>query len=432
LFRRSPGILAALAAVGLTAIVATLYREVARTYYFNDDFQWIQGARTFAVANVFHIERYNHFYRPIIELYFFAGRRLFGCDAFSFHAASVTVHLVNTALLYGFARALTKSAAFAGATALLFAVQPGYVQAVVWVAAITDLLPAAWYLLALWTYLLFLEGRGRRFYGIALAAFAACLLTHESSATLLATMAAMEWLLVAAPGGQSRAAVIAAMVRRFVPFAVLLAAYLALEYVVNSRSYLITEGHYQLGWHAIPHGLDYLLTLAMGAHTVLFRVLAAVGAVVLLIAGPPRVRFFVFWILVTVLPATFFTWENVSRYLYLPAAGFAMLLTEGIQAMQRIVATWLSPRSGHIVTAVVTMALAASFARSASMGPKEFREWTRPYRRFVSAVQRANPAPAAGSVVYIDRENAEGIPPLYLDPAAEVASCGTDVHVVLR
>jgi hypothetical protein len=47
-------------------------------------------------------------------------------------------------------------------------------------------------------------------------------------------------------------------------------------------------------------------------------------------------------------------------------------------------------------------------------------------------VRRANPAPAAGSVVYIDRENAEGIPPLYLDPAAEVASCGTDVHVVLR
>jgi len=90
-------------AVALTAVVAAIYRDVTRTYYFNDDFQWLQGARTFALANVLHIERYNHFYRPIIEIYFFIGRRAFGCDALSFHLASVAVHLCNTALLYGFA-----------------------------------------------------------------------------------------------------------------------------------------------------------------------------------------------------------------------------------------------------------------------------------------------------------------------------------------
>ena len=419
-------------AVALTAVVATIYRDVTRTYYFNDDFQWLQGARTFAVANVLHIERYNHFYRPIIEIYFFIGRRLFGCDAPSFHIASVVVHLCNTALLYGFARALTKSAVFAGLTALLFAVQPGYVQAVVWVAAITDLLPATWYFLALWMYLLYLEGRGRLFYTISLVAFAACLLTHESSATLLAMMVALEALTVVDGRRASVSVPLATRATRYVPFALLLASYLAIEYVVNSRSYLITEGHYRLGWHAVTHGLDYLITLSMGVHNLAFQALAVAGVVTLLVAGSARVRFFVVWILTTIVPSTFFVWENSSRYLYLPAAGFAMLLAAGILAFGQLMTSRLSPRAGRIAAGVLTIALAARFAVSASHVPKEFRELTRPYRQFVSAVRRADPAPLEGAVVYVDRENADGIPELYRDPAAEVASCGPDVHVVVR
>jgi len=418
-------------AVALTAIVAAIYRDVTRTYYFNDDFQWLQGARTFALVNVLHIERYNHFYRPIIEIYFFIGRRAFGCDAVSFHLASVAVHLCNTALLFLFARALTKSTMFAGLTAVLFAVQPGYVQAVVWVAAITDLLPATWYFLALWMYLRYLEGRGRLFYVISLAAFVACLLTHESSATLLPMLIALE-ALVLIEGHSGASVPLATRAKRYVPFALLLVAYLALEYVVNSRSYLITEGRYRLGWHAVTHGLDYLITLSMGAHNLAFRVLAVAGVVTLLAVGTARVRFFVAWILVTIVPSTFFIWDNSSRYLYLPAAGFAMLLAEGILAVRQVMASRLSPRAGQIAAGVLTVALAARFAVSASRLPKEFREWTRPYRRFVSAVRRANPAPLAGAIVYVDRENADGIPELYLDPAAEVASCGPDVHVVIH
>jgi hypothetical protein len=86
---RSPSLAVGIGAVALTAIVAAIYRDVTRAYYFNDDFQWLQGARTFAVANVLHIERYNHFYRPVIEIYFFIGRRLFGCHAPSFHMSAV-------------------------------------------------------------------------------------------------------------------------------------------------------------------------------------------------------------------------------------------------------------------------------------------------------------------------------------------------------
>jgi hypothetical protein len=116
----------------------------------------------------------------------------------------------------------------------------------------------------------------------------------------------------------------------------------------------------------------------------------------------------------------------------LPAAGFAMLLAEGILALQRVVGSRLSPQVGWIALAALSAAIAVPFTLSASRLPREFRDLTRPYRRFVSAVRRANPAPVAGDIVYVDPENADGIPELYRDPAAEVASCGTDVHVVVR
>src|SRR4029077_7525245 len=144
-----------------------------------------------------HLSRYDHFYRPIVEIYFYLGDRLFGCAAFPFHLASLGIHLINTLVLYLFARALTGNRFFAALTAMLFCVQDGYVEAVAWVGAITDLLPSLWYLLAMWLHLLFLVRRRVWFYAGSLAAFTACLLTHESSATLLAMMLALEVPLIA-------------------------------------------------------------------------------------------------------------------------------------------------------------------------------------------------------------------------------------------
>jgi hypothetical protein len=428
----TPSLLIAAGAAALAVIIAIVYRDVSRIYYFNDDFQWLQSARVFTPVKLFHIEQYNHFYRPVIEVYFFIGRKLFGCDPLSFHVASVVVHAINSALLFCFARALTKNAVVAGMAALLFAVHPGYVQAVVWVAAITDLLPGTWYLLALSMYLLFLQGRGGVFYGISLAAFVTCLFTHESSATLLPMMVALEAFTMVGADGRFRLTPLATLARRYAPFVVALGVYLAIEYDVNSRSYLITEGHYQLGWHAIPHALDYIITLFMGPHNVVTRVLAAAAVVAVIVLGTPRVRFLVLWILLTVAPTSFFTWDNSSRYLYLPTAGFAILLAEGLFGLRQLLRSRLTPPVAWIVTGSLTLTIATQFAISASKGPKEFGELTRPYRRFVSAVRRANPAPAEGDVVRVDPENAYGVPELYLDPAAEVALCGPDVHVIVR
>ena len=428
---RARPVVVAAAALGLVVLVALVYRDAARSYFFNDDFQWLRGARDFAAANLLHLERYDHFYRPVIEIYFYLGRGLFGCNAFPFHVASIAIHLVNTLLLFLFARTLTGNDAFAGLAALFFAVQPGHAEAVAWVGAITDLLPALWYLLAIWTHLLFVNGRGARFYVISLAAFVACLLTHESSATLLPMMIALEATLVWESKGGNWAG-IGRRAARYVPFVLLLAAYLVVAYVVNSRSYLVREGHYQFGWHAVPHAIHYLITLYVGTRGLASQLLVVAVVALLLARGTPRVRFLTLWMLVTIAPASFFTWGNVSRYLYLPAAGFAMLLAEGVLALRTLAARYTSRRTARTIAIAVTTILAVRFTVFAEKVPAGFREWTRPYERYVEAVRKATAAAPSAPVISLDAADLEGIPEIYRDPAAEVASCGPDVHVDAR
>ena len=154
----------------VTAVVI-IYYESTFSYFFNDDFHWLVQSQSFAPANMLDLSAYNHFYRPVIETYFFVGLSLFGCDPFPFHVASIGIHLLTTLVLFGFARTLTGSRTFAFLTALLFAVQAGFTDAVTWIGAITDLLPVLWYVLALWVHLLFLQRGGTVFYMGSLAAF---------------------------------------------------------------------------------------------------------------------------------------------------------------------------------------------------------------------------------------------------------------------
>jgi hypothetical protein len=132
-------------ASALAAAVFAIYRPVLASYFFNDDFQWLADAQTFDAARLLRLSRYDHFYRPVIEIYFYIGIRLFGCAPLPFHLASVGVHVINTLVLYCFARALREARSFAALAAMLFCVQPGYVETVAWVGAITDLLPAMWF-----------------------------------------------------------------------------------------------------------------------------------------------------------------------------------------------------------------------------------------------------------------------------------------------
>jgi hypothetical protein len=420
-------------AVAVVAAVAFIYQNAAISYFFNDDFQWLQGAQHFQWSRLVDLSRYDHFYRPFVEIYFFAGLQLFGCSALPFHLASLVIHLLCTAILFQFGRALTANVAFAALSAVFFSVLPGYFEAVAWVGAITDLMPALWYLLAMWMHLRFLQDAGRRYYIGALASFLACLLTHESSATLLPMMLVLDATLRPETRVADR---VLAVVRRglvkYLPFAVMLVCYLLLAYEVNTRSYLVREGHYGFGWHAVPHVLDYIVTLYIGKRVLPTYIAIVAVVAALLVKGSARVQFFVVWILLTLLPASFFTWGNVSRYLYLPAVGFALLLSHGLLGAERLALKRLSVRVTRLLMIATVILIVVRFAVFAKKGADGFRGRTLPYERYVAALRQENPNATPGGVVYVDARDTEDVPELYRQPAAQVGLCTPDVQVVLR
>ncbi len=412
-------------------LVLSVYRQAVLSHFFNDDFHWLADARRFTWIDLLRLERYDHFYRPVVLVYFHLGQRLVGCTPWPFHAASIGLHLVNTSLLLLFARTVTGSAVLAAVAALLFCVQPGYVEAVVWVGAITDLLPATWFLLALWLHLVFLRRGSRWAYLGALTAFVVCLGTHETAVTILPMLIALDALVAGPARPADMAPWLRARVPRYLPYAVPLLGFLVIAYVVNSRSYLVRESHYAFGWHAVENLFDYVAWLYVGRRRLTWHV--GVGLVLAAIAwrGTPRLRFYLAWMFVTLLPVAFFTWGTASRYLYVPAAGFALLMTDLVLHGAARAAQWLPARVVRVGTALLVAFLVARFATFAVGGVREFRERTEPYARLIAAVRHAGLTGTFPGEVRVRSADVADVPALYLDPAAETALCRAGVHVVV-
>jgi hypothetical protein len=209
-------------------------------------------------------------------------------------------------------------------------------------------------------------------------------------------------------------------------------ASLTITYIVNSRSYLIREGHYQLGWHAVPHMLQFILSLYVGPQSMASYVLITTVVAVLLWRGTPRVRFFVVMLFATLAPSSLFTWGNVSRYLYVPAASFALLIAEGIGGLETLAAMRMTRRQARLLATVVAVGLAIRFSVYAEKSARSFRELTLPYVRFVEAVRRANPTGSAADPVVLTPPDVENIPVAFYGVAAGGAFCGPPLRVVVQ
>ena len=145
-------------------------------------------------------------------------------------------------------------------------------------------------------------------------------------------------------------------VRRYVPYAIMVAAYLAADLSINARNYVVTEGHYGIGFHVVTHALDYIVALYVGRRDIVNYVLSVTVLAVLFRFGSRRVIFAAAWLLIALAPFALFKWDNTSRYLYLPAMGFSMLIAEGVMTIHR----WLTTRFSRRAAARATIVLVAA------------------------------------------------------------------------
>jgi hypothetical protein len=394
------------AALGAIAITFAVYWPALGYYLVNDDFGWLANGRDFSWLRLVSMAGRDHFYRPVVEIYFGSLFRLCGMNTVCLHAFSLLLHATNVFLVWLLGRAWVPGRAAPILAAVIFAVLPGHGEAVMWVAAVTELLPTLFSLATVLSFLAYLRGAGRPAYIGSVVAFACALGVHESTVMLVPIL-----MLCTLMERRQRARESAVL---FLPFVVLLAGYLWIEYIINMKSYLIREGHYRFGLHAIPNIAQYLVLFYIGRRGLFWLVLNCVGLIAALVFGRRDIRFAAAWIILMLLPFSFFTWGVSFRYAYLPAVGFALLVAGLVQLLHeslylrwRAAATWM--------LAVIATAGVLRFAVFTHKGVVGYADLGTAYARYLSEVRARYPQLARDATVIVPAPHDRWIDRRYIE-----------------
>src|SRR5205085_6456681 len=85
-------------------------------------------------------------------------------DPFQYHLVNIMIHLFNTSLVFLFAYRLSGKKIYAAfLVSLFFGIHPMHVESVTWVSERKDVLYSFFYLLALQSYLTYLERKKNKF-----------------------------------------------------------------------------------------------------------------------------------------------------------------------------------------------------------------------------------------------------------------------------
>ncbi len=330
--------------------------------------------------------RVSSYYRPLMHVLYRVTYVVFGLKPWAFHLVNILLHAAVTALVFLLARRLwgEDSAptpwflAPPFLAALIYAVHPIHTESVAWIAGVTDVSFAFFYLLALYLYACAGSGWGLP-YALSLVSFLLAMLCKEPAATLPFILLAYEFLFPCGARSWRRIGL------RLAPFGVALLAYAGVRAWALGGLAPMTQSA-PVGPFA--YTLDVLLLFSRYVLMLIFPVslnfwhifrpptsvfsgeVAAAAlitglfsAMVFLMRSYRQVLFASALTVVPLLPAFYVSGltqgiENAfaERYLYLPSAGFVLLVAATVD--------WLLRRSPTVapIVAVGLAALVGSFS----------------------------------------------------------------------
>jgi hypothetical protein len=213
-----------LAALGL----GTLYGDALRTGFLNDDYLFLEEARSHPVTeSLTRLGALGNYYRPLSrQLYFAALTPLSGGSPLVFHLVNAAAFALALALLVDLLLViLPVPGALAGA--LYFALLPLQRVNLIWISCGQDLFALV---LTLAAIALFRRGRDRW----ACLAYLGALASKEVAFPLPVLLAAWAWTPRATAGAAASTPATPSLVRRLTPFALTAAAWLAVVVMVRA------------------------------------------------------------------------------------------------------------------------------------------------------------------------------------------------------
>jgi Flp pilus assembly protein TadD len=370
------------AVIGLCALVVGAYgNSLSNGFVWDDHRQIVMNPAVQAGAPLAPLvatdARFPNFdpanqttvYRPLQMLTYRGVVAAFGASALAFHVCSLAFALAGALAGLWLFWLLTRSLPLAFAAAALFAVYPVHTEAVDWIAALPDLGCGLFFVLSFALYLVHRKP-------VSLAAFAVALLWKETAVVFPLLLAV--YLLLQPSATRVRDCVKGSAwywailmvylgVRAYVLGAV---AHSPRTWMLDPLQFLLSAAHLMLSYWvklALPIGLNAYSVFhpirSVGDPRVLLTLLfvGSVAAVVYLLRRVKLALFAIAWAMLTLLPALDLNALGrnafTERYLYLPSAGFCLLVVLG--------AAWLVGRLPakvrRLVAAVALVAVLAAF-----------------------------------------------------------------------
>lgn len=301
--------------------------------------------------------RVGNFYRPLFLLWLRLNHAAWGLTPSWWHLTSVLCHVLATYLVFRVAQSLTRDRGIALLAGLLFGLHPAHIESVAWISGVTDPLMAVFFLGSLDSYIRYEDGKKKRWLGAAVAGFALALLVKETAIVLPFVLVVYAW--PREPGEKTSIRTAARhLATSLMPFLAMAALYLAARssaiggfvphraaggwkmMVLNWPSVLVFYLRH-LVW---PFGLSEFYP-SLPTHvragefwvSLLLVLLAAACAVGLIrwLRWSPAMRCAVALLILPLLPALYFPALTPGdtlhdRYLYLPLAGFSILVAAAL------------------------------------------------------------------------------------------------------
>jgi tetratricopeptide (TPR) repeat protein len=339
----------------------------------------------------------SNYYRPLSVVLFRVNHALFGLHPMGWHAYTLLLHLLATALVFAIVRRITDRPLVAAVAGLLFGVHPSHHEVVAWISSTTESLCAVFFLAAFLAYLKSRERKTVAWMAASCLLYAGGLLSKETALVLPALIFAHGFLYgVRLPEVQpatwwrrfSRAALRASL------YAPVCIVYLAVrvqvlhgfshpQNAIASSALLLTLPSvllFYLQQWLVPVRFGEFYDLPLRTHADLLHVglplalLAAAGAVLWYFRrrlGPREVLFALVAIAVPLLPAmnlsVFPQGELVhDRYSYLPSLGAALLAGLALQPLCKGRLVFRMPQSLVLAMLVLLLPLSYSTANASS------------------------------------------------------------------
>ena len=309
---------------------------------------------------------FSSYYRPVWLEWFWLNYRLFGLHPAGWHATTILVHLTAVWLVYRIARRITGELDTALLAALLFGVLPAHAEALSWPAAVDTPLVSTLELAAFYRFIV-RSRDGRSISPSALLLYALALLAHESAVMFPVLIAAYYVFRFESPAiGSTLGSRVRRAIVSLAPFVAETILYLILHKLVVGAFSRPMSGHhltYGQALMTIPGALAIYLRLltvpwaAGPAHRLLapsglaapdFLTAAATVAVAgvifcLAIRNSSRRSLYLFcaaWMAISLAPAMNLPSFRLNmvvqdRYLYLPSAGWCLMVASALAGFAR-------------------------------------------------------------------------------------------------